>query len=170
MFNKKIFIFIVFIVYYCSLGKSIQKEIVLTRLNKLKYKLEYLSNNNYDYELINIINDNIEEKHENLILSIILKESEFNQFALSKAYCNGNRDYGLMQISDKWWEFDKDLIYDLEYNINFGYSIFKYFLKISNNNIENALYLYNGSKEYPKEILSIKNKLEKEIKDKYNEL
>jgi len=166
----KIILIILFITFFpLTFSKSFQKEIKIGRLEKLKYKIEYLSGKKCNNELLYSIYNNINIKYENIILSIITKESEFNQFALSRVYSENNRDYGLMQISDKWWSFDKESIYNVEYNIILGYKIFKYFLGVSNGDVEQALFLYNGSRQYATDVMRINNLLKRKINIVYNE-
>lgn len=86
---------------------------------------------------------------ERIILSIIQVESGGNPNAVSKT-----NDYGLMQINKTCWAkyYDFDRILEPEYNIQAGIEIFNLCLNQSNNNIEKALKLYNGSSLYPPRI------------------
>lgn len=93
-----------------------------------------------------------------LIMSIIHKESAFNQYIVSQITVTDENGlpkrvpcaYGLMQINYNAWKEDTDLnldvnkIYDKQYNIEKGIYIYKYYLKIANGNYWQALYFYNN--------------------------
>lgn len=87
-----------------------------------------------------------------LILSIMWVESMFNPFSKSSKDAKG-----LMQILDTECGgkiIDQERIYEIDYNIECGICIFKEKLKISNNDVNVALYKYvGGCEEYVKKVL-----------------
>lgn len=88
-----------------------------------------------------------------LVMAIVDVESNFNQFAISRA---GAR--GLMQIMPFWLKKigkPGDSLFNMKTNLRFGCTILKYYLKRENGNITAALARYNGSGgkyRYPKKV------------------
>jgi len=82
-----------------------------------------------------------------LALSIIHKESGFNQFAQSSVAC------GLMQINFNAWKAELGLdykqIFEKDYNIYHGLQIYKYYLKKANGDPWQALFFYNNGDAMP---------------------
>lgn len=89
----------------------------------------------------------------NLVLAVVDIESNFNQFAISKA---GAR--GLMQVMPFWLkEIGKpgDSLFDIRTNLRYGCTILKHYLEKEKGNITWALARYNGSRgkyRYPKKV------------------
>jgi hypothetical protein len=77
-----------------------------------------------------------------LTMSIIHRESAFNQFAQS------NCAFGLMQINFEAWKdmrgLDRSKIFDKRYNISHGLEIYKYYLRMANYDPWLALFYYNN--------------------------
>ena len=77
-----------------------------------------------------------------LVMSIIHRESAFNQFAQS--YCA----FGLMQINYEVWKLELELdirrIFEKDYNIYNGLKIYKIYLKRAHNDPWRALFFYNN--------------------------
>ena len=88
-----------------------------------------------------------------LVMAIVDVESNFNQFAISKA---GAR--GLMQIMPFWLKKigkPGDSLFKIKTNLRFGCTILKFYLKRERGNITAALARYNGSGgkyRYPKKV------------------
>ena len=89
----------------------------------------------------------------NLVLAVIDIESNFNQFAISRA---GAR--GLMQVMPFWLkEIGKpgDSLFDIRTNLRYGCTILKHYLGKEKGNTTLALARYNGSRgkyRYPKKV------------------
>jgi hypothetical protein len=77
-----------------------------------------------------------------LILSIIQVESAFKPTARSSVA------YGLMQINYHAWKKDLEIdlvrIFDVEYNIDLGCRVYKYYLKVAKGDVLKALFYYNN--------------------------
>ncbi len=93
-----------------------------------------------------------------IVLALIQVESSFKPNAISNAGA-----YGLMQVNYAVWKKELNInfnrIFDVEYNIELGIRIFKHYLKVNNNNILKAFFMYNNgykydNKEYPIKVLS----------------
>lgn len=90
-----------------------------------------------------------------LVLSVIVVESRFDKYALSKAGA-----VGLMQIMPFWLKELKpssDNLFDIETNIRLGCRILKNYLDIEKGDVFYALGRYNGSRgqgKYPQLVLS----------------
>lgn len=90
-----------------------------------------------------------------LVLSVIVVESQFDKYAISKAGA-----VGLMQIMPFWLKELKsssDNLFDIETNIRLGCRILKNYLDVEKGNVFYALGRYNGSRgqgEYPQLVLS----------------
>jgi soluble lytic murein transglycosylase-like protein len=128
------------------------------RQEAIKNKIYYLSGKYYP-SVVKAIYNYVEPKFDNVIISIIWQESKFKKHALSKKYWGGYRDYGLMQISDYFWKFDKKFIFDEDYNIVIGYRIYKKLWKQSNYNLWYSLKYYNGTSIYAHEVMNIYSNL-----------
>ncbi len=100
-----------------------------------------------------------------LILALIKVESGFDQYAISSAGA-----YGLMQINYNVWKehfkIDPDKLFDIEYNIDLGLKILKYYYDKSGGDMDKALFRYNNgylykNKAYVKKVVSTYSKFEK---------
>ncbi len=100
-----------------------------------------------------------------LILALIKVESGFDQYAISSAGA-----YGLMQINYNVWKdhfkIDPNKLFDIEYNIDLGLKILKYYYDKSGGDMDKALFRYNNgylykNKSYVKKVVSTYSKLEK---------
>jgi soluble lytic murein transglycosylase-like protein len=80
-----------------------------------------------------------------LVLSVIDVESNFSQYAISRA---GAR--GLMQVMPFWLKIigkPGDSLFRIQTNLRLGCTILKYYLEKENGNLQAALKLYNGTTE-----------------------
>lgn len=90
-----------------------------------------------------------------LILGIIIVESKFDKYAVSKAGA-----IGLMQIMPFWLKEIKPLnnnLFDIETNIHLGCTILKNYIDVEKGNLFYALGRYNGSRgqgKYPQLVMS----------------
>jgi soluble lytic murein transglycosylase-like protein len=79
-----------------------------------------------------------------LVLAVIDVESNFDRFAISTATA-----LGLMQIMPFWVDevgySDKNLLFDVDFNILLGCRILKYYLDMENGDLIQGLARYNGS-------------------------
>ncbi len=78
-----------------------------------------------------------------LVLAVIEVESNFNQFAISRAGA-----IGLMQVMPFWLKeigHPEDNLFDARTNLRLGTTILKYYLDRENGNLPRALARYNGS-------------------------
>jgi soluble lytic murein transglycosylase-like protein len=79
-----------------------------------------------------------------LVLAVIDVESNFDRFAISTASA-----LGLMQVMPFWVEevgySDKNLLFDIDFNILLGCRILKYYLDMENGDLIQGLARYNGS-------------------------
>jgi len=79
-----------------------------------------------------------------LVLAVIDVESNFNQFAISKAGA-----IGLMQIMPFWLDeigHPEDNLFNLKTNLRMGCTILRYYLDMEKGDLTQALARYNGSK------------------------
>ena len=79
-----------------------------------------------------------------LILAVIDVESNFNQFAISKAGA-----IGLMQVMPFWLDeigHPEDNLFNLKTNLRMGCTILRYYLDMEKGDLTQALARYNGSK------------------------
>lgn len=79
-----------------------------------------------------------------LVLAVIDVESNFDRFAISTASA-----LGLMQVMPFWVDevgySDKNLLFDIDFNILLGCRILKYYLDMENGDLIQGLARYNGS-------------------------
>ncbi len=79
-----------------------------------------------------------------LVLAVIDVESNFDRFAISTASA-----LGLMQVMPFWVEevgySDKNLLFDIDFNVLLGCRILKYYLDMENGDLIQGLARYNGS-------------------------
>jgi len=79
-----------------------------------------------------------------LVLAVIDVESDFDRFAISSASA-----LGLMQVMPFWVKEvgyeDKNLLFDMEFNILLGCRILKYYLDMEDGDLIQGLARYNGS-------------------------
>jgi soluble lytic murein transglycosylase-like protein len=79
-----------------------------------------------------------------LVLAVIDVESNFDRFAISSASA-----LGLMQIMPFWVDevgySDKNLLFNVDFNILLGCRILKYYLDMENGDLIQGLARYNGS-------------------------
>jgi soluble lytic murein transglycosylase-like protein len=79
-----------------------------------------------------------------LVLAVIDVESNFDRYAISSASA-----LGLMQVMPFWVEEvgydDKNLLFDVEFNILLGCRILKYYLDMERGDVIKGLARYNGS-------------------------
>jgi soluble lytic murein transglycosylase-like protein len=79
-----------------------------------------------------------------LVLAVIDVESNFDRFAISSASA-----LGLMQVMPFWVEevgySDKNMLFDIEFNILLGCRILKYYLDMEDGDLIQGLARYNGS-------------------------
>jgi len=78
-----------------------------------------------------------------LVLAVIEVESNFNQFAISRAGA-----IGLMQVMPFWLKeigHPEDNLFDARTNLRLGTTILKYYLDKENGNLTRALARYNGN-------------------------
>lgn len=79
-----------------------------------------------------------------LVLAVIDVESNFDRFAISRASA-----LGLMQVMPFWVDEvgyrDKNLLFDIDFNILLGCRILKYYLDMENGDLIQGLARYNGS-------------------------
>ena len=94
-----------------------------------------------------------------LVLAVIDVESNFDQFAISRAGA-----IGLMQVMPFWLEeigHPEDNLFDIDTNLRMGCTILRYYLDMENGDITQALARYNGSKgsyRYTNKIFSVLNR------------
>ena len=84
------------------------------------------------------------ELYPELVLAVIDVESNFNQFAISKAGA-----IGLMQIMPFWLDeigHPDDNLFNLKTNLRMGCTILRYYLDLEKGDLTQALARYNGSK------------------------
>lgn len=83
-----------------------------------------------------------------IIVGIMQTESAFNQYAQSFWRDGRPLAYGLMQIHLAVWRdpllIDEDKIFDIEYNIELGAKIFRYYLDRAKGDVHKALHFYNN--------------------------
>jgi len=79
-----------------------------------------------------------------LVLAVIDVESAFDRYAISSASA-----LGLMQVMPFWVAElgydDKNMLFDVDFNVLLGCTILKYYLDMERNDIMKALARYNGS-------------------------
>ena len=79
-----------------------------------------------------------------LVLAVIDVESNFDRFAISSASA-----LGLMQVMPFWVDevgyADKNLLFDIDFNILLGCRILKYYLDMEDGDLIQGLARYNGS-------------------------
>jgi len=79
-----------------------------------------------------------------LVLAVIDVESDFDRFAISSASA-----LGLMQVMPFWVKEvgyeDKNLLFDMEFNVLLGCRILKYYLDMEGGDLIQGLARYNGS-------------------------
>ena len=79
-----------------------------------------------------------------LVLAVIDVESNFDRFAISSASA-----LGLMQVMPFWVDevgyADKNLLFDIDFNILLGCRILKYYLDMEGGDLIQGLARYNGS-------------------------
>ncbi len=93
----------------------------------------------------------ISKKHEidpYIILSMVRNESNFDPNATSY-YRDGRLcSVGLLQINYNVWKstykLDLSRMYEVDYNLDIGVQILKHYLKMSDGNIQKALFYYNN--------------------------
>jgi len=117
-------------------------------ISLLENKMELLNIRNKE-QIAKHIYKNIDMKHYDDIIAIIYKESRGDTLAF-----NGH-DYGLMQIN-KQHKFDRNQIFNTEYNLIVGYNIF---LDCCSVNYDKRFKLYNGSDVYQRSINRIIRRL-----------
>jgi soluble lytic murein transglycosylase-like protein len=80
-----------------------------------------------------------------LVLAVIDVESDFDRFAISSASA-----LGLMQVMPFWVKelghSDKNLLFDIEFNVLLGCQILKYYLDMEKGDLVKGLARYNGSR------------------------
>ena len=84
------------------------------------------------------------ELYPELVLAVIDVESNFNQFAISKAGA-----MGLMQVMPFWLKEigrPDDNLFNLRTNLRMGCTILRYYLDMEKGDLTQALARYNGSK------------------------
>jgi soluble lytic murein transglycosylase-like protein len=84
------------------------------------------------------------ELYPELVLAVIDVESNFNQFAISKAGA-----IGLMQVMPFWLDeigHPEDNLFNLKTNLRMGCTILRYYLNMEKGDLTQALARYNGSK------------------------
>lgn len=84
------------------------------------------------------------ELYPELVLAVIDVESNFNQFAISKAGA-----MGLMQVMPFWLKeigHPEDNLFHLRTNLRMGCTILRYYLDMEKGDLTQALARYNGSK------------------------
>jgi soluble lytic murein transglycosylase-like protein len=84
------------------------------------------------------------ELYPELVLAVIDVESNFNQFAISRAGA-----IGLMQVMPFWLGeigHPEDNLFNLKTNLRMGCTILRYYLKLEKGDLTQALARYNGSK------------------------
>lgn len=84
------------------------------------------------------------ELYPELVLAVIDVESNFNQFAISRAGA-----IGLMQVMPFWLDeigHPDDNLFNLKTNLRMGCTILRYYLNLEKGDLTQALARYNGSK------------------------
>jgi soluble lytic murein transglycosylase-like protein len=80
-----------------------------------------------------------------LVLAVIDVESNFDRYAISSASA-----LGLMQVMPFWvkevGQEDKNLLFDVEFNVLLGCRILKYYLDMEDGDLIQGLARYNGSR------------------------
>jgi len=79
-----------------------------------------------------------------LVLAVIDVESNFNQFAISRAGA-----IGLMQVMPFWLDeigHPQDNLFNIKTNLRMGCTILRYYLDVEKGDLTQALARYNGSK------------------------
>ncbi len=169
--------------YSYNLEKRVEKyELRIERLEirnwRLKQKLEtsfeklekteelYFKDNAFriSYPVVSKIFSSVFQKSKKynidpfIVLALIQVESSFKPNAVSSAGA-----YGLMQVNYAVWKDELKInfnkIFDIDYNIELGIKIFKHYLKVNNNNLLKAFFMYNNgykydNKEYPFKVLA----------------
>jgi soluble lytic murein transglycosylase-like protein len=100
-----------------------------------KFRIELLKNIHYEARRIGV--------EPELVLAVIEVESNFKQFAISRA---GAR--GLMQVMPFWLRKigrPGDSLFHVRTNLRYGCTILKYYLDKEKGNLTRALGRYNGS-------------------------
>jgi soluble lytic murein transglycosylase-like protein len=98
------------------------------------------------------------ELYPELVLAVIDVESNFNQFAISRAGA-----IGLMQVMPFWLDeigHPEDNLFNLKTNLRMGCTILRYYLKLEKGDLTQALARYNGSKgsyRYTNKVFKILN-------------
>ena len=98
------------------------------------------------------------ELYPELVLAVIDVESNFNQFAISRAGA-----IGLMQVMPFWLDeigHPEDNLFNLKTNLRMGCTILRYYLKLEKGDLTQALARYNGSKgsyRYTNKVFEILN-------------
>ena len=171
--------------YRKSLKLEEQKKVILNEKNLLKAKVLKYGNILDEYKIYKFKANALKNRYPNfdkitnivyrksieygfkpeLILALIKVESDFDQYAISSAGA-----YGLMQINYSVWKnhfkIDPNKLFDIEYNIDLGLKILKYYYDESGGNLDKALFRYNNgylykNKSYVKKVVSTYNKLGK---------
>jgi len=99
------------------------------------------------------------ELYPELVLAVIDVESNFNQFAISKAGA-----IGLMQVMPFWLDeigHPEDNLFNLKTNLRMGCTILRYYLDMEKGDLTQALARYNGSKgsyRYTNKVFEVLNK------------
>ena len=99
------------------------------------------------------------ELYPELVLAVIDVESNFNQFAISKAGA-----IGLMQVMPFWLDeigHPDDNLFHLKTNLRMGCTILRYYLDMEKGDLTQALARYNGSKgsyRYTNKVFNALNK------------
>lgn len=94
-----------------------------------------------------------------LVLAVIDVESNFDQFAISRAGA-----IGLMQVMPFWLReigHPEDNLFDIDTNLRMGCTILRYYLDMEKGDLTRALARYNGSKgsyRYTNKIFSVLNR------------
>lgn len=126
------------------------KNAILKDYGLLRFKTNAISSKFPKFSMIleSVYNRSLQYNFEpELVLSMIQVESNFKPDAVS------NRGaYGLMQVNLDVWEdelnIDKDLIFDIDYNINLGLQVLKRYYDETRGDLRRAIHLYNNGYRY----------------------
>ena len=79
----------------------------------------------------------------NIAFSLVWRESKFNIKNMSPKNKNGSRDWGLFQLNDSYYKWDREQFFDVEKNVQAGVAHLEYCLE-EMNDVQLALAAYNA--------------------------
>jgi len=128
----------------------VKRDSQLEKYGLLRFKSRMLTSRFPRFSMIldSVYNRSIQYNFKpELVLSIIKVESNFEPSAVSHRGA-----YGLMQINLNVWEkelnINKNIIFDIDYNINLGLQVLKRYYDETNGDLRRAIHLYNNGYKY----------------------